>query len=263
MTFMKHLLLSLLLTLFHGQALCCMCIPPPLMDTYQGSDFVAVVKILKSTPDPKDDSYRTVEIETINQYKATPTTSLRVNTSAHSDCAFSIPVNSIWLVFARKGENGVLGFGACSGSRRTEPAYDAVAHPRAAQNYQKNLETTVAVLSYLKTNELENSNPYHLNINDIGLYDTTIFRGFENQNKFAVYELDINEDLSIGKITTLLAFDNPKLDRLFSQYLYKKARVNSFRRKTIPTKTKLFVMFHYYTAQGNAPSSVSQDLWLW
>ena len=63
---MKNLLLSLLLTLCYGQALCCMCIPPPLMYTYQGSDFVAVVKILKSTPDPKDDSYRTVEIETIN-----------------------------------------------------------------------------------------------------------------------------------------------------------------------------------------------------
>ena len=148
MTAMKNLLLSLLLTLSYVQAFGCECILPLLTDAYQESDFVAVVKILKSTPDPKDDSYRTVEIKTINQYKGTPTTSLRVNTSAHSDCAFSIPINSTWLVFARKGENGVLGFGACSGSRRTEPAYDAVAYPRAAQNYQKNLETIVAVLSY-------------------------------------------------------------------------------------------------------------------
>lgn len=232
------------------------------MDTYQGSDFVAVVKILKATPDPKNDTYRTVEIKTIDQYKGTPTKSLLVNIEAHTSCAFSIPENSTWLVFARKGEKGVLGFGACSGSRRIEPAYDAVAHPRAAQYYQKNLETTLAVLSYFRTNEWESSNPHHLNINDIGLHDTTIFRGFENQNKFAVYELDINEDLSIRKTTTLLAFDNPKLDRLFSQYLYKKARVNSSRRKTIPTKTKLFVMFHYYPAQGNAPSAVSQHLWV-
>ena len=260
---MKNFLLSILFTIFYEHAFSCQCIPPSLMETYQGSDFVAVVKILKSTPDPKNDTYRTVEIETINQYKGTPTKSLRVNTSAHSSCAFSIPVNSTWMVFARKEKNGVTGFGACSGSRRTEPAYDAVTHPRAAQNYQKNLEKMLAVLNYVKTNGLENANPYHLNINDIGLYDTTIFRGFENQNQFAVYELDINKDLSIGKITTLQEFDNPKLDQLFSEYLYKKACINNFRRKEIPTKTKLFVMFHYYPAQGNAPSSVSQHLWLW
>jgi hypothetical protein len=263
---MKNIL-SFFFALVSIQAFGCECIPAPLLYYYQKSDFVAAVKVVEITLDREHHSsegdYHYLNIEIVQLYKGKEVPFIRVNTASETSCAFEVPKGSTWLVFASMGDNDIPVFGSCSGSKPTEPYYDMVKYPRAAQNYQQDLEKTLAVLHYMKTNGLENANPYHLNINDIGLYDTTIFRGFENQNQFAVYELDVNEDLSIGKIITLQAFDNPKLDQLFSEYLYKKARVNNSRRKEIPTKTKLFVIFHYYPANGNAPSSVSQHLWLW
>ncbi len=227
------------------------------MENYQRSEFVAVVKILKVTPDPNNDTYHTLEIETLNRYKGEASTLLRINTYANTSCAFSIPENTTWLVFASMGDNNILGFGPCSGSQQIDRYLEDARYPRAAANYKRSLDLKQEVLSYLKKNELVEVNPYNLTLFDIGIHETTTFKGFDNQNRFAVYELDVNEDLSIDKVTALQSFDNPKLAQLFSEHLRKNARINNKFRKSIPTKTKLIMIYYYYPAEGNDQSFVS------
>jgi hypothetical protein len=251
-------LLFLYFTLFSIQVLGCHCSFSTLIENYQRSDFVAVVKILKVTPDPKNGTYHTVEVETLNRYKGAATTLLRINTYAHTSCAFSIPKNTTWLVFASMGDNGVPGFGACSGSQQLHHMVDTGKRLTAVEHYGEPVDLQLEALSYLKEYGLVEVNSYNLNLVDLKLNKSIMFKGFENQNQFAVYELDVNEDLSIGKITSLRSFDNPELAQLFTRYLQKNARINPTTRKGIPTKTKLIVLFQYYSTKGKAASLMNQ-----
>lgn len=248
-------ILFLLLILVSVQAFGCKCSYPLLSENYQRSDFVAVVKILKVTPDPKNEAYHTLEIETLNRYKGKDAFLMRVNTFANTSCAFSLPEGSTWLVFAKLGTNGVLGFGPCSESEQIHRNVDVAKYPN--EKYGEDIDLKLAVLAYLKENGLENSNPTDLQLSDLKTTNTIMFNGFGHQNRFAVYELDVNEDLSIGQVTTLQSFDNPQLTQLFTVYLRKNARVNPTTRKGIPTKTKLVAIFHYYSSEGKAASFVS------
>jgi hypothetical protein len=255
------IILCVLFALLSFEALGCICMTVPLMDYYGQSAFIATVKVTEVTPDrehrsPEGD-YHYLKVEVVQLYKGKAVPFIRVNMASNSSCAFEV-LKSTWLIFASMGDNDVPVFGACSGSLQIDRDLEDARYPRAAANYKRSLELKQEVLSYLKKNELEKVNPYNLTLFDIGLHKTNAFKGFDNQNRFAVYELDINEDLSIEKITALQSFDNPKLAQLFSEHLRINARVNTTFRKSIPTKTKLIVFYYYYPAVGNDLSFVSR-----
>lgn len=252
--FAMNRLFFLCLALFSIQAFGCKCSYPLLTDNYQRSDFVAVVKILKVTPDPKNEAYHTLEIEPIHVYKGKDASLLNVNTFANTSCAFSVPEGSTWLVFAKVGTNAIPGFGPCSGSEQIHRNLNAVRYP--AEGYEKDVDLKLAILTYLKENGLVDTNPYDLYLSDLKLFNIIMFSGFEHQNQFAVYELDVNEDLSIGKLTTRQSFDNPQLAESFTAYLRKNARLNPTAHKGIPTKTKLVLIFQYHSTEGKAASFV-------
>ncbi len=256
--------LCFLFALLSFQTFGCICMTVPLMDYYGHSAFIATVKVTEVTLDREhgtlEGDYHSLKVEIIQLYRGKAVPSIRVNMASNSSCAFEVPKGSTWLIFASMGDNDVPVFGACSGSLQIDRDLEDARYPRAAANYKKKIELKQEVLSYLKNNELERVNPYNLTLFGIGieLHKTTAFRGFDNQNRFAVYELDVNEDLSIDKITALQSFDNPKLAQLFSEQLRKNARVNNTFRKSIPTKTKLIVFYYYYPAVGNDQSFVSR-----
>lgn len=246
--------LFLFLALFPIQAFGCKCSYPLLTENYQRSDFVAVVMVLKVTPDPKNGASHTLDIEPIHVYKGKESSLLSVNTFANTSCAFSLPEGSTWLVFAKVGANGIPGFGPCSGSEQIHRNLNAVKYPTVT--YGKEVDLKLGVLTFLKENGLANPNPYDLQLSDLKLLNTIMFSGFEHQNKFAVYELDVNEDLFIGKITTLQSFDNPQLAQSFTAHLRKNARISPTTHKGIPTKTKLVLIFQYHSTEGRAASFV-------
>lgn len=247
---MKNILFFLF-TLVSIQALGFECIPAPLLYYYQESDFVAVVKVVE-VKFTRNREHQQLKIEIVQLYKGEEVPSIRVNTASK----FYVAESSTWLVFAKAGTNGVPVFGSCSGSQQIDRTFDTVTYPKADNNYKKRIELKMEVLSFMKKNKLENSNPYRLNLPDVGIYSDTTFQNFENQNRFAVYEVNVNENLSVGKITTLQAFDNPKLDQLLSERLRKHTRIYT-SRKEIPTKTKFVVIFYYYPAARNDPSFIS------
>ncbi len=104
---------------------------------------------------------------------------------------------------------------------------------------------------------MESYNPYHLALFSLGGCDENM-RGFENQRRFAVYELDVNEDLSIEKIKARQEFDNADLARRLLECVRENARINTTTIKGIPTKTKLFIIYYYYPVEGNDQSFVSR-----
>lgn len=77
-------ILCLLLALWSVPAAGCHCFPPILSENYQDSEFVALVKILKATPDPKSSTYLILEIDLLNLYKGEATSTMRINTMANT-----------------------------------------------------------------------------------------------------------------------------------------------------------------------------------
>jgi len=241
---MNHILFFLF-TLLPVQALGFECIPAPLLYYYQESDFVSVVKVV-GVKFTQNREHQQLKVEIVQVYKGKEVPFIRVKTASK----FYVAEGSTWLIFASMGDKGVPTFGYCSGSQQIDQ------YPNAAKNYKRHIDLKLEVLSFLKKNKLENSNSYQLNLPDVGIHTDTIFQNFENQNRFAVYQVDVNEDLSLGKITTLQAFDNPKLDQLLSERLRKYDHIYT-NRESIPTKTKLVVIYYYHPAGGNHPSYIS------
>ncbi len=103
-------ILCLLLALWSVPAAGCHCSPPILSENYQDSEFVALVKISKATPDPKSSTYLILEIDLLNLYKGEATSTMRINTMANTSCAFTMPEGSTWLVFAKLGQNKIPAF---------------------------------------------------------------------------------------------------------------------------------------------------------
>ena len=133
----------------------------------------------------------------------------------------------------------------------------SVKYSKAAENYQRGVRLKLATLDFLKQNNFEAFNPHHLTLFSLGECDENI-RGYKNQSRFAVYEIDVNEDLSIDKITARQEFDNAELARRLSRCLRENARINTTRKKSMPAKTKMFVVYYYYPAEGNDPGFVSR-----
>ncbi len=183
---------------------------------------------------------------------------MRVNVASGTSCAFSLPAGSTWLVFAKLDQKGIPGFGPCSGSQQLD-RFDPGQHPKAASNDKKSIELKLATLDFLKKNNLEasKSNSYDLALAPLGGCDERL-NGFENQNRFAVYEVDVNEDLSVAKITARQEFDNAELAHRLLECLRKNVRIYAARIKEIPTKTKILVIYYYYPAEGNDPSFVGK-----
>lgn len=249
-------ILCLLLALWSIPTLGCHCSFPILAESYQESEFVALVKISKATPDPKKSTYFNVEIELLNLYKGKAFSAMRVNIMANTSCAFTLPESSTWLVFAKLDQNGIPDFGACSGSQELNE-YDPVKYPKASINRKESIELKLLTLDYLKESNLDSFNPNHLTLFPSKDCDLNI-KGFENQSRFAIYELDINEDLSIEKITVNREFDNPELAQILLKCLHKNARIYAPGNKETSAKTKMFIIYYYYPAEGNDQSFVSR-----
>ncbi|GHB85094.1 hypothetical protein [Persicitalea jodogahamensis] len=249
-------ILGLFFALWSFQASGCHCSYPILAENYQSSGYVALVRIMKATPDPESDSYLNVEIEQLNLYKGKGTPTLKINTMANTSCAFSLPEGSTWLVFAKLDQKGIPGFGPCSGSQQLD-RFDPIQHPKAASNDKKSIELKLATLDFIKKKNLDSFNPYHLTLFSLGGCDENI-KGYENQRRFAVYEIDVSEDLSIKKITALQEFNNAELAQRLLECLRKNTRINNTNTKGIPTKTKMFVIYYHYPAEGNDPSFVGK-----
>lgn len=252
---MKRLLLSLLM-LVSIKSFGCSCGIIPFLNKYQSSDFIATAKILKVTQDPKNQDYHDIEIKLIEVYKGNLITKLKLNSALNTSCSFLTPEDTTWLIFASKGANGVLSFGYCSGSQQIDRQFDLVQFPGLDTKYRKSIDLKLEALSYLKRNKISTVNEFELTTNDYSICHDGL-EGFRTSNRFAVYELNVNQDLTIDKIRVLQEFDNKELSKKLTNCLQNNVKIYVKSMKTIPEKTRLIVMYFYYPAEGKDQSFIT------
>lgn len=252
---MKKLLLSLLM-LISVKSFGCDCGIIPFLEKYQHSDFIATAKILKVTQDTQNIDYHDIEIELIEVYKGSPITKLKINSDLNTSCSFLTPKNTNWLIFASKDTKGFLSFGYCSSSEQIDRQFDLVQFPGLDTKYKKSIDLKLEALSYLKRNKISTVNEFNLTTNDYNICKDDL-KGFRTSDRFAVYELNVNQDLTIDKIKVLQGFDNKELSEKLTNCLQNNLKIYIRSMKTVPAKTKLIVMYFYYPPEGKYQSFIT------
>jgi hypothetical protein len=252
---MKKLLLSLVM-LISVKTFGCSCGITPCLEKYQRSEFIPTAKILKVVADTKNKDYHDIEIKLIEVYKGKPVTKLKIISVLNNSCSFFTSENSTWLIFASKDSNGFLSFGYCSGSQQVDRQFNPVQFPNLDTKYKKSIDVKLEALGFLKKNKIFAVNKFNLVTNDYSICKDSL-KGFKEKIRFAVYELEVNQDLTIQKIKILQEFDNKELSEKLTDCVQNDLRINSRSIKAIPEKTNLIVIYFYYQAEGKDQSFVT------
>ncbi len=255
----KKLLLCFLL-LIAIESFSCECVYTPLLEKYQRSDFIATVKITKVIQDENNKDYHDIDFELINIYKGASINKLKIESLVNSSCSFLPSENTTWLIFASKDHKGFLSFGACSGSEQINREFDLIKYPNVDVKYKKNIELKLAVLDFINGNKISVDNKFKLIPIDYKLCLDSV-KGFNEKDRFAVYELLINRNLSIKNIRILKQFNNKDLSKKLTVCLRDNLKIRARNMDEIPEKAKIILIYFYYSAEKEYPSFVStQDL---
>lgn len=257
MDLIKKLLLCILM-LIAKEAFSCDCVYPLLLEKYQQSDFIATIKILKVIQDENNKDYHDIDFELINLYKGASICKLKIESVLNSSCSFLPSENTTWLIFASKDHKGFLSFGACSGSQQIDEKFDLLKYPNLDVKYKKSIDLKLEVLDFIKGNKLVVDNKFKLIPIDYGLCFDGI-KGLNEKERFSVYELNVNRNLSIENIRILKRFNNKDLSKKLTDCLRENIKITSRNVDLIPEKAKLIMVFFYYSAENEKPSFVSRS----
>ncbi|MDB5120617.1 MAG: hypothetical protein JWN56_1835 [Sphingobacteriales bacterium] len=252
---MKKLLLPFLI-LISIETFGCSCGTTPFLIKYQRSEFIATAKILKVVQDDKNEDYHDIEIELINVYKGIPINKLKIESALNSSCSFLPPENTTWLIFASKDRKGFLSFGFCSGCEQIDLQFDLVKYSNLNTKYKNSIELKLEALRYLSRSKVSSVNRFSLLTNDYAICSDGL-KGFKEKNRFAIYELKVNQDLTISKIKTIKRFNNKELSKKLTSCLENNLKINVNKVKTIQEKTNLVVIYFYYLADEKNPSFIT------
>tara|TARA_R110002049_G_scaffold133950_1_gene293354 strand:- start:7041 stop:7820 length:780 start_codon:yes stop_codon:yes gene_type:complete len=256
---MKKILLTILFIAISSKLLACSCGIVSLMDRIPKSDFIATAKIIKISPDKENPDLHDIQIEIIDLYKGQATGNLKIYSALNSSCAFFTPENSEWLIFASKNKNGDLSFGYCSGAKRIDRKFDSDRYPHAEKNYKKSIELKLQVLEYLKKSEIQTLNEFGLRTSfSSGCLKN--FKGYEvKTDRFALYELTVESDLSISEIKALKEFDNDNLKTDLLNCVRESVKVYTRKKETeILNRTKIIIGLYYYASERGNESFIGQ-----
>lgn len=236
----------------------CDCVTTTLINHFQYSEFVATAKIVKIQPNKQNEDYHDIEIEIINLYKGKFITSLQIQSVQRSSCAFYTPAGSTWLIFASRDNNGFLSFGACSGSLQMDRQFDTILYPGLDKKYAASIALKLGALAFLKKYESITSNQYHLNLS-LSQSSLDSLKGFNTNNRLAVYKVKISEKLTVAGIKTLTGFDNREMSVKLLACLRKNLLVQpkDKKLKTIPKATSLILIYYYYPAEAGYPGFIT------
>jgi hypothetical protein len=255
MGLMKKLLLCFLL-LIAKEAFSCRCGITPFPEKYQSSEFIATVKILHVIPDAKNEDYHDIDFELINLYKGASVSKLKILSMLNSSCSFLPAENTTWLVFASINDSGFLSFGFCSGSQQLDRKFNLVKYPNLDVRYKRSIDLKLEVLAYLKEHKIAVDNKFKLLLNDHNICSEDL-KGLNEKRRFSVYEIEVDQGLSIDNVRVLRKFKNDDLSKRITLCLRKNVKVNFSEVDVIPEKTKIITIYFYYPADKGNPSFVS------
>lgn len=237
------------------------------MDLTANADFIATAKILNVNKDSENEDFHNVQIEILELFKGPKVNSLIIHSRLSSSCGFYTPENTTWLIFAYQGKDGKLSFGYCSGSETLSEKWDSELYARKYSkaeldklnvSYLNKVKSKIEVLKYLRERKIKPMNEFDLKTYFI---DDSLkkIRGFdEKTERFSLFELTINEDLSIQKVLALKEFENEELAMNLIECAKSKILASAGKEKSIPKKTKIIIGLYYYPAKGKRASFISK-----
>lgn len=243
----------LIIFLFPAGLFACSCANEGVINNFQQSEFVAKAKIIKITPDSANSDYHDAVIEIINLYKGEQLGKIKIMSSLNTSCGFLPDENSTWIIFASTWQ-GVLSFGFCSGSMQVDEYFDPVEYPNGAKNWGNTIKLRESAIAFLSDHKIFNPNPslIRAHSSEIGS-----FKGYKNGNGFAVFQVDVNPDLSIAKIKQLKKFQNGKLNNLVFKSMKTNLKLSDKRGAPLTKPTRLILFCYYYEQQGSFQSFLS------
>lgn len=251
---MNFKLLVFIAMLFSSPAVfACICSPESLTEIYQKSHVVAKVKILKLTPDAIDQRYHHAAIEMVTLYKGEPLTKIYIESELNTSCAFLPSINSTWIIFASVWQ-GKISFGMCSGSIQLDTTFDTVLYPNATENHDSSVKMTQQILQYLSDHDIQKPNPIGLFSFNEGL---NTIKGYNNDNKFAVFQVDVNADLSVNKIKTLTKFQNNKLTKAVLYSMKSDLKFVKANPRVVSNPNKIIIFCYFHKNQNDEYGYVS------
>ncbi|SMC88540.1 hypothetical protein [Pedobacter africanus] len=247
------LIIVLILLLASAKTFACSCAPSLLTDNFQRSQFVAKAKILKVTPDPTNENYHDAEIELLTLYKGERLKKIKIHSVMNTSCAFLPSEKSTWIIFASVWE-GKLSFGACSGSLELGRTFDAVAYPNANKNYSRSIELKQQVIAYLQKHNILNPNPFGFHVYNEQL---KLLKGYKNKNRFAVFQLEVNKDLSITDLKLLQGFQNRALNKAVVSNVKENLKLRNTSGKPVLKPVRMVVFCYFYEQEDTHQSFLS------
>lgn len=252
------ILTAVLIILFSIEGYACECVPRSTMENVESSDFVARVKINSIARDSINQEYLNLDVEILNIFKGEFNKDLRILTNG-SMCNIYVSKDSEWLVYASYDKNNQLSFGYCSGSIRLDRNFNSEKYPKAQENYRNSTNRKLELLKLLNQNNIiEESNPDITSKLPSDCFDN--LKGAKGKaGEFAVYEIWVNQDLSVEKINQIKEFSNSQLNRELDKCINNISFRKTEKNEKIESKYKKIIPIFFYEDEDGNPSFVS--LW--
>jgi hypothetical protein len=227
----------------------CMCSFTPITEHYQNSDFVAIGKILKVYPNESDEEIYEAEIQINELIKGPKISSIfvmgRSDGKMGSSCSIFTPEHTEYIFFGKKDVQGRIVFGACSGTRETE----------RIKKYSPYLFELFDILKNQQEDYSGKPDPgFYLNFHE----SLEQFKGKPLSEKFALYEVNFKEDLTVEKVKIIKGFGK-EVDQVLIQGLSQSGWMILYNRKqfSVPKGSKKLVGIFYYESDEENPSFLS------
>lgn len=259
MNLFKFYSLFILFFLFNGKnANACDCSIPNVLDHIRESDFIAVAKINSLSLDTENSNRHNAEIEILKLYKGKPIKEIKVWSLLNSSCSFLPDEGSLWLIFSTKNYEGILGFGFCSGAILLDEEFDKKKKTINTKDFYDKTGFRLQVLDFLPKSKLKRENKAGLYISTSDEY-LSGYRGSEIEgDRFALYELSIDTNLSIEAIEPIKEFTFSSSQRSLIPLLKENLKVYTYdSEKTFIKPQKLIIGVYFYPAEGKNESFLS------
>lgn len=254
---MKLFLITICLISF-SKTYACSCITLPFDQHYQQSDFIAVAKITNIDSSLHEQDQRDIEIEIITLYKGIAVTRLKIDNHIKTMCGIYTPLNSTWLIFANRNQEGTLSFGYCSRSVQLDPTANLYFDALSKSRFNASISRMLHVLEFLKKYPYTFTGTTNLMVSENSWRDSSL-KGYEEEAyNFAAYELVSEPGQTLNQIQTLKSFQNKQLTDTIKERL-KKAKVYPYPKNTqADSPQKLLILFFFYAKEDIYPSFVSR-----
>lgn len=256
---MKPILFIIFFNIFF-ESKACDCIVTAYDLQYRNADFVALVKVTNIDKVDDNSEYCNIQIQIISLYKGDSVIELKVENPKTSGCGINTPLNSIWLIYAHKAEDGSLYFGSCSNPKLinnpNEPIRDSVYHKK----YMQSIERELQILDFLRKTKinLRTTTKYSVSFKPP---DRVALKGYkEEKDSFSAFELIFSEDDQLEEVHVLKSFANEQLMTILKNSLSNAKPSILPNTKRSATKKNIFVLYFYYPAEKGYEGFVSRYL---